>query len=785
MPIRAILSPSQRRREAIRRAVESGDGARDRRDWSAAKRFYAEALALAPHRHGVWVQLGHATKEAGDAAGAVDCYARALALKPDIADTHLQIGHAHKLLGRLAEARDAYAEARRLAPGDVAIAAELAAVEARLDERARRLTKIAADARLIRESGLFDEDWYAARHPEAAAAGLSPVEHYLLTGAEAGCDPSSRFDTSFYLRANPELRRYGVNPLKHYILSGRAEGRPAAPAANEPAPAAAALAGLPHDEIRRRLEGAFDAEFYLRRHDDVARMGADPLRHFIEAHDNWRDPAPWFSTRFYLETQPDVARAGVNPLLHYLEIGKATGARCSPVSAGGQDFDHLCGMLGQAPEDVEALLEDRRCDLRARLSSGELAEMFDRAAELDPLIRHARLAALTLAQPQFRNADEIAQTTAMDRLQQDAGRRRAEAVVVIPWNRLGGATRYAGHLTRALAGIFGARTVAVIRTEESGVDYPGWFPDGVRDIDFAGRSLLMPARMKRRLCFEFIRSLRPRHVFNVNAPTMWALIETWPEQLRAAAQIHAVMFCNERNVHGDWEGYPLSMFHNCLEHLDHVFTDSRALAEELTERFMLCGDAAAKLIALPTPAPVTGPAAPPPAAAPGRRPRVYWAGRLDRQKRVDLAYAVAAAALEFDFLIWGEAGGDPARVPAPPGNVRLMGRYDDFADLPLADCDAWLYTSEWDGAPNMLLEVAAAGLPLVGSLVGGAGEVLRDGFCHRVRDIEDVGAYVAGLRAIVAAPDRARANAARLRELVLDEHAPARFQDALVRSLGA
>jgi hypothetical protein len=56
------------------------------------------------------------------------------------------------------------------------------------------------DAALIRNSGLFDADYYSARYPDVAASGLDLVDHYLQVGAAKGYDPSPLFDTGYYAR---------------------------------------------------------------------------------------------------------------------------------------------------------------------------------------------------------------------------------------------------------------------------------------------------------------------------------------------------------------------------------------------------------------------------------------------------------------------------------------------------------------------------------------------------------------------------------------------------------
>ncbi len=110
---------------------------------------------------------------------------------------------------------------------------------------------------LIEKSGLFDASWYTSQYPDVAQKGprLSPVLHYLLSGAGEGRDPNPFFDTSWYLERYPDIVRAGLNPLVHYILSGASEGR-------EPNP-------------------SFNTALYLDRHPEVVEEGLNPLAHFL------------------------------------------------------------------------------------------------------------------------------------------------------------------------------------------------------------------------------------------------------------------------------------------------------------------------------------------------------------------------------------------------------------------------------------------------------------------------------------------------------------------------
>jgi hypothetical protein len=117
-------------------------------------------------------------------------------------------------------------------------------------------------ARQLKNSGLFDAEWYLREYPDAAKSGRPPAEHYLEEGYLRGYCPNPLFDTRWYLDRYGDVRRAGVNPAIHYLMYGSAEGR---------------------------------------------------------------DPGPNFQTHFYLETNPDVRGNGMNPLAHYLRYGRHEG----------------------------------------------------------------------------------------------------------------------------------------------------------------------------------------------------------------------------------------------------------------------------------------------------------------------------------------------------------------------------------------------------------------------------------------------------------------------------
>jgi hypothetical protein len=76
----------------------------------------------------------------------------------------------------------------------------------------RRSTSEQAEVeeRMIRESGIFDENWYRAQNPDVDRRGIDAVRHFLTEGAIRGRDPSPLFHTVFYARQMLASRREDV-----------------------------------------------------------------------------------------------------------------------------------------------------------------------------------------------------------------------------------------------------------------------------------------------------------------------------------------------------------------------------------------------------------------------------------------------------------------------------------------------------------------------------------------------------------------------------------------------
>lgn len=581
-------------------------------------------------------------------------------------------------------------------------------------------------ARAVLLSGFFDPTWYLDRYPEVRAAGLAPLSHYVRYGATEGRWPGPRFNAPWYRAQHPELLASNENPVLHYLRGGAEAGPPAPPFDDDAAVAQEVLSS-----------GYFDLAWYLRTYPEAARADLSPLRHFL-----WRggpqgfSPGPHFDAAWYLAQEPGLAAAGVNPLVHYLKHGREEGRHPAPPP----------GLLAAASAAL-AGFNDLDVDLYARLRPDDLAGL----VITDGLTRRPWY-------PPFR-----ALMRSLDRSYRN--------VVLVPWMTHGGADLVAAHLARLLVERDGTGSTLFVLTDSNRREAEAWLPDGIDrrvvsdlgpDLDPGGRAAIVEA---------LVRGLVPERVFNVNSRAGWDAFVQRGRPLATASRLFGFAFCRDYTPAGRPAGYADTHLRDGLPALERVFLDNARFRVELVAALSLPERQGRKLTVVPQP--VALDAFPPRAARPGSSDApftVLWASRFARQKNVNLLARIIARAPEIRFEIWGR--GDEAATTALRerlagcGNAVLRGGFDAFPGLPLGECDAFLYTSLWDGLPNVLLEAAASSLPIVAPDVGGISELVYGETGWLVPAEAGADAYVAALRAVRAEPEKAARRGAAVRALV-------------------
>jgi glycosyltransferase involved in cell wall biosynthesis len=506
----------------------------------------------------------------------------------------------------------------------------------------------------------------------------------------------------------------------------------------------------------------------------IERPKLDLIKHFLETGvASMRSPDIHFSISEYLARHPERAHGPEpSPYLEWLKRGRAAGEIADPAPA----VTEMARLLGLEPAEVVDLLVARRTDLVERLLTGELGEMVARASELEPLISRTRVRYTRPRLLPFGHPPALEQISVIHAAHEAAGFRRARLVLVINRPRWGGGRRLEGNLAHAMVPRISPKDVVVVYTDGTGVTAEGRFPDGVREIDFVGLASHLDPEDAAAALVVLLRTFCADAIVNINSATLYRAMQFLGPALTASERLFLCFFCNERTPEGGLTGWSLRYFYRLFEHVAGVITDSDFLAQELRETFRVPDSHLDRIHVMRAPVDASLPFVAESPAGPNRRPQVFWAGRWDRQKRPALLLEVARRMPDVDFCIWGESVMD-RRHGRIPRNVVLMGTYAHISETPLAEADVWLYTSSWDGVPSQLLEVAMTGIPIVGTLVGGTGEILSEADAWPVGETAPAGAYVDAIRAVLADPADSRRRARALRDRMLGERTQKAFAD--------
>lgn len=310
-------------------------------------------------------------------------------------------------------------------------------------------------------------------------------------------------------------------------------------------------------------------------------------------------------------------------------------------------------------------------------------------------------------------------------------------VILGPCLVKGGADRRIVEYAKAVARA-GDRPLILLTDRD---DDPSWatnIPDNVRAINVhdllnkAGQDSAVLALT--RLLMRWGSSPDGCVVHIVNSQRGYSAVTSYGAALKdSGCKIFCSLYGSEPHANGRLGGASFNgWFFAMHKHVDAVLSDNRAHLKQLEE---IHGWPLSRSFVAPTPTLALSPsdaAVMSAAREQGRKKlggalRVLWASRMVRGKRPDRLLAVAKLAHERKLPIFFAVAGEPAdqwaddvakELRALP-NVKLSAKaFDGWATLAPDKHDVFMFTSEAEGMPNVVLEALSFGLPVVSTDVG-------------------------------------------------------------------
>lgn len=358
--------------------------------------------------------------------------------------------------------------------------------------------------------------------------------------------------------------------------------------------------------------------------------------------------------------------------------------------------------------------------------------------------------------------------------------KKFDTVVIAPWVRRGGAD---------LALLFHleylqnqSKKVLLILTENTiKNEWQNRIPKSINILDLGKNSSFIAENEKTIMLFHILSIIKFKNLHNINSATAWNVIESYGEELKQRMiNIYVSIYCYDYSKEGKPLGYP-NRLTSTEQFIDFIYSDNEYFIDHLNDHF---GISKSKMLELYHPINefyrlsnlnIYNP----------ESKNVLWASRLDRQKRPDILFEIAKKCPNFNFFIFGEVLLEKTieiQELNKLTNVRLMGSFDGFASLNVDNYFCFLYTSQWDGLPNILLEAAASGLPIISPRIGGITKFLNDDRGFLVDNVVSIDEYVEILNHLKLNPLLGVDSASRMKIYLNHNHTFDFFQNQLSNS---
>jgi glycosyltransferase involved in cell wall biosynthesis len=361
--------------------------------------------------------------------------------------------------------------------------------------------------------------------------------------------------------------------------------------------------------------------------------------------------------------------------------------------------------------------------------------------------------------------------------------------IALPFLATGGAEWVALSLCRAVRQLRSDQSVVLLVTDRKLLSERMELPPGVLLVvldDYLDEPLSY--ERKQALLRDLLVAGRPHAFHNINSEVAWNLILAEGERLKRYTRLYASIFAFQFAPDDRTKiGYAAYFLKKGMPHLAGLLSDNRRFIADAAREYDLPSSERERMGVLYQPCRLPeddfnalgmkhlqrrhDELQTSADGAEGRRPQVLWAGRLDAEKRMDLFLEIVRRCSFADFRVYGQVVlDDEMPLPSLP-NLSYEGAFTSPMEwLGRYAFDAFVFTSRWEGMPNILLEVGALGIPVIAPTVGGVGELVDETTGYPLPERPSAIDYEQALRRIVTKPTEALERAQRLHALVQQRH---------------
>jgi len=329
-------------------------------------------------------------------------------------------------------------------------------------------------------------------------------------------------------------------------------------------------------------------------------------------------------------------------------------------------------------------------------------------------------------------------------------------VFIIPWLVCGGAEKVILNYIAALKHNSPEVNIAVIATLPVKHIWKNKLPDNVDFIDFGNIASGLPPSERDTLFSRLIVQLQCKrlHIVNSEYGYQWAM--SHKTLLKSEYKLSTSLFAGEYIPNTAMQGifsYDDPYMVDIYPVIDKIFTDNKTIIEKSTNKN---GFDPSKFVVHYQPVHFDIKSYNKPSNNDGKI-HILWASRITNTKLPSIVASIGKQLDPKKYVIdmYGTFDADIKRdIFQDNPVISLKGAYDGFCSIDASQYNLFLYTSMNDGIPNVILEVAAAGLPIIASDDGGVSEFIKnDKTGILVYDFLNPQAYVKAIKTAAKMPN--------------------------------
>lgn len=411
--------------------------------------------------------------------------------------------------------------------------------------------------------------------------------------------------------------------------------------------------------------------------------------------------------------------------------------------------------------------------LNSNTDNKKIRQFYLDIASIDPILHPDNLPNIEQYNPDFNIADK--QGRIFINIYSDLIKKDYDIIYVVPWIITGGADKVIINLANMATQLH--KKVLVLTTLNEISTWAKKLHSSIDFISLAPHIKEYDEDFKRIFLAKLLLQVAPKNIHIINSQLGYeAVLHYGKAFLSHNIQLLITFFCDEKYPDGIDRGYAVKYLRKTSQLASLITTDNSILPKYWAELYGIklskfktiynsCNTKNFSEYSVKKVIPKS----------------ILWASRLSLQKSPGILLKIAQNMPYYQFHIWGKESSEPEisfylKELNKLSNVIFHGSYEDISSLPTQEYGVFLYTSGFDGLPNVLLEITAAGLPIVAPNIGGISDLITPQTGWLIEHPDRIDNYVMALKEAIADPALAAQKVLAAQKLVATRHTIENFK---------